>query len=97
MESRDFWDEDAQAAMGSTYLVYGQMRDRLTQALTARWGAPEFVDLGAALDRALAGEPLPPTVDHLCNVASGPAPPWRLGRRTVMVAVAWDDKELPWS
>ncbi|MBV1855632.1 hypothetical protein [Catellatospora tritici] len=56
VESQDCWDDDAYDAMEPTLRAFEEMRDRLTEALTARWGSPVFVDLGAALDRALAGE-----------------------------------------
>jgi len=92
--SNDFWDDVDGTAVEAALAWFEADRVALADALSARWGAPQRVDLGPHLDRSLRGELLTPMTDHLANFVSA-VDAWHRGDRTVCVGVGQHDKELP--
>jgi hypothetical protein len=91
--SQDFWDDRSEETTEAAAAEIDATLQALVAVLTARWGAPEPVDLEPYL---WAESPVPEPLDQLCML-SGEMLLWRRSDvgRWVALAVGQNDAEFP--
>ncbi|MFD7732152.1 hypothetical protein ACFV6F_17400 [Kitasatospora phosalacinea] len=94
-ESQDFWDGRGPEVTGPAEQEIEDAEQALAALLTARWGAPESVDLWRHVDAADPA-PLPEPLEFL-GMSSGSALVWRLpgAVRWVGLSIGQGDPEFP--
>ncbi|WP_200827162.1 hypothetical protein [Thermomonospora echinospora] len=97
LASQDFWEDRSEEVVEAAQEEIDAAHRALAEAMTARWGKPETVDLWPYLERALdETAPVPEPIGTLCGL-SGEMQVWRRPEtgRWVALAVGQADPEFP--
>jgi hypothetical protein len=95
--SQDFWEDRSEEAVEAAEEEISTAHRALADAVTARWGKPEAVDLWPYLEPTLNDtDPAPEPIGELCQL-SGEMLVWRRPEagRWVALAVGQADREFP--